>query len=229
MLGIRETISGKSSEQGFSLVELLVAMGILGIAMTAIYSSYMAQQKTFVVQTQVAAMQQNIRAGMHHMVSDIRMAGYDPENSENFGLVSSMSGFSGSGATCNATNIAFTLDFDGDRTLDFNDNEMIAYRLDSGNLQRFTTSGGGTWQTIAQNIDILDFVFLNSARGDTSDLTSVRFVEITVVARTSRPDLDFSDTKIYRNQRNELLLDARGSNIRRQRLTSFVKFRNLGI
>lgn len=229
MFGIFKAVSEKGSEQGFTLVELLVSVAILGIAMTAIYSSYLAQQKTFLVQTQVAGMQQNIRAGMHHMVSDIRMAGYDPENAETFGMASSLSGFSGSGATCDSTNIAFTLDFDGDRTLDLNDNEMVAYRLNGTDLQSFTTASGGSWQTIAQNIDALNFVFLNSAKGATTDLASVRFVEITVVARTGRPDRDYTDTNTYRNQRNQLLLAAPNDGFRRQRLTSFVKCRNLGL
>ncbi len=219
------------TDHGFTLVELLVATVLLGIAMTAIYSSYFSQQKAYVVQTQVAAMQQNLRAAMHMMSRDIRMAGYDKENAGTFGLVSAMPGFEASNATCDATNIAFTIDADEDRNQDSNDDEMVAYRLTGTDLEKFTTSGGGTWQTIAQNIDALDFVYMNSARAITSDLTAVQFIEVTVLAQTAQPDLDYTDTNVYRNQQSTDILGAGapGDSRRRRLLTSFIKCRNLGI
>jgi prepilin-type N-terminal cleavage/methylation domain-containing protein len=65
-------------EKGFTLVEFLVAIGISAIVLAAIYSVYYAQQKSYVVQEQVAEMQQNLRAAMYIMAREIRMAGYDP-------------------------------------------------------------------------------------------------------------------------------------------------------
>ena len=225
-------VSDRITDDGFTLVELLVVTALMGIAMTAIYAAYLSQQKVYVAQTQVAAMQQNLRTAMHFMVSDMFMAGYDKENTGNFGLVSSMTGFTGSGATCDSTNIAFTLDDDEDGNLDSNDLEMIAYRLNGTNLDKFTTAGGGTWQTIALNIDALDFVYLNSNRVVTADLASVRFIEVTVLAQTARGDLDYTNTNLYLNQQNQNLLPAPAvpnDNLRRSLLTSFVKCRNLGL
>ena len=224
-------VSDRITDDGFTLVELLVVTALMGIAMTAIYAAYLSQQKVYVAQTQVAAMQQNLRTAMHFMVSDMFMAGYDKENTGNFGLVSSMTGFAGSGATCDSTNIAFTLDDDEDGNLDSNDSEMIAYRLNGTNLDKFTTAGGGAWQTIALNIAALDFVYLDSSRAVTTDLTAVRFIEVTVVAQTARGDLDYTNTTSYFNQQTPptLLLAAPNDNLRRKLLTSFVKCRNLGL
>jgi type IV pilus assembly protein PilW len=223
-------VSDWITNDGFTLVELLIAMALMGIAMTAIYTTYLSQQKVYALQIQVANMQQNLRTAMYFMVSDMHMAGYDKENTGTFGLVSSMVGFTGSGATCDSTNIAFTLDDDEDGNLDSNDLEMIAYRLNGTNLDKFTTAGGGTWRTIALNIDALNFVYLDSSRAVTTDLTSVRFIEVTVLAQTARGDRDYTNTTLYVNRRNEPILPgAPNDNLRRKRLTSIVKCRNLGL
>ncbi len=65
------------NEQGYSLIEILVALAITGIVTAAIYSSFISQQKSYTVQDQVAEMQQNLRAGLELMAREIRMAGYD--------------------------------------------------------------------------------------------------------------------------------------------------------
>jgi len=214
-----------ADDRGFTLVELMVAMLLLGVAMAAIYSSYFSQQKSYVVQTQVVAMQQNLRAAMHMMASDIRMAGYDKENTGNFGLVSPLP--DGQGAV-NATNIAFTIDLDEDGNLDnLTDTEMIAYRLNANNIEKYGAASG--WQIIARDIEVLNFIYLDSNRAETADLSSVRFVEISVLARTARADLDYANNNIYRNQQADLLYAGTGDNLRRKLLTSFIKCRNLGI
>ena len=73
--------------KGFTLVEILVALALAGLVMTAVYSTYMIQHKAYVVQDQVAAIQQNLRAAMYMMELDFRMAGYDPEGKANSGLI----------------------------------------------------------------------------------------------------------------------------------------------
>ncbi|RLB12640.1 MAG: hypothetical protein DRG82_16825, partial [Deltaproteobacteria bacterium] len=63
-------------DQGFTLVELLIAMVISLVVMGAIYGTFKSQQDSFIIQDQVTAMQQNLRAGMYVMSRDIQMAGY---------------------------------------------------------------------------------------------------------------------------------------------------------
>ena len=68
---------------GFTLIELLIAMAITGIISAAIFTSFHSQHKSYLVQEDVAVMQQNLRAGMDMMVREIRMAGSDPTGDAN--------------------------------------------------------------------------------------------------------------------------------------------------
>ena len=57
------------------------ALVILAIAMTAVFATFISQQKSFTVQNRVAEMQQNLRQAVEYMSRDIRLAGYGiPDN-----------------------------------------------------------------------------------------------------------------------------------------------------
>ena len=224
-------ISFRVSNQGFTIVELLVGMALSLLAMGAVYSTFLSQQKSYVVQEQVAAMQQNLRAAMFYMQREIRMAGCDPLNTGNFGIT-----------TANANSITFSEDIDDgtvgnppDGTLQAGEN--IIYSRSGGNLVR--NVGGGN-QAVAQNIDALDFVYLTGASppvvlnpggGNVSagSETQIRSVEITVVARTGRGLLPLIDNNTYLNQRGTPILAPPNDNLSRKRLTTVIKCRNLGI
>ncbi|MGD9034587.1 MAG: PilW family protein [Desulfobacteraceae bacterium] len=66
----------KAKNQGFTLVELLVAMAIATVVLTAIFFTFKSQQDSYVVQSQVAMTQQNVRGAMQLISRDIQMAGY---------------------------------------------------------------------------------------------------------------------------------------------------------
>jgi type IV pilus assembly protein PilW len=68
-------------EAGFSLVEVMAALVILAIALTAVFATFISQQKSFTVQNRVAEMQQNLRQAVEYISRDIRLAGYGiPDN-----------------------------------------------------------------------------------------------------------------------------------------------------
>ena len=64
----------RAGSGGFTLIEMMVAIAILGIALTAIFSSFSFQQKSYVTQNAVAQMQQSVRGGLAFMESDLRNA-----------------------------------------------------------------------------------------------------------------------------------------------------------
>lgn len=69
--------SGKNNEKGVTLLELLVALVITGLVVTAGYSLYLNQHQGWIIQEQITNMQQNARVAMHELETRIRMAGYD--------------------------------------------------------------------------------------------------------------------------------------------------------
>ncbi len=95
------------NNKGFTLIELMIAIVISSFIVTAVYAANTTQQRTYHAQEQVAEMQQNLRAAMSFITSEIRMAGYDPEGSGNFGITSALAG-----------RLQFTVDLDKNGTLD---------------------------------------------------------------------------------------------------------------
>jgi len=64
------------NKQGFTLVELMVALAISLVVMGAIFLTFKSQQDSYVIQDQITAMQQNLRSAMYMLTKDIQMAGY---------------------------------------------------------------------------------------------------------------------------------------------------------
>jgi len=219
---LKQTLKfARLSNQGLTLIELMIAMTIFLLVLGAIYSTFQSQHKSYLMQEEVAAMQQNIRAAMFYMTKEIRMAGCDPTGNAGAGIV-----------TANADSISFTEDIRGDADGSDPDgatndpNESIAYALSGNNLVRDT--GGGN-QVVAENIDALDFVYLDADGNSTATLTDIRSVEITIVARTSRALRPTKDNNLYYNQQGTQILGAQNDNFSRKSMTTFIKCRNLGI
>lgn len=63
-------------EAGFTLIEVMAAVAIFSIAMTAVYSTFTFQHKSFTTQSRVAQMQENFRDAMVPLNRDVRQAGY---------------------------------------------------------------------------------------------------------------------------------------------------------
>jgi prepilin-type N-terminal cleavage/methylation domain-containing protein len=63
-------------EKGLTLIELLVALTITGLLVGGLYRTLTGQQKTYVIQEEVVDMQQNVRAAINRLMTEIRMAGF---------------------------------------------------------------------------------------------------------------------------------------------------------
>jgi type IV pilus assembly protein PilW len=207
----------KFSERGFTMTELLVAMVISVIVMAGVYSSYYAQQRSFTTQQQVAAMQQNIRAALYYMERDMRMAGYDPTGSAGAAI-----------STATATVFQFTYDFDGNGTIGSGEN--IRYETySSGGITSLRRTPGGS--AVAENVDALNFVYLDKDGNTTMTAKEIRSVQITLLVRTARVDQGYSDPNTYTNQQGTTIYTPTGDALkyRRRLLTAEVKCRNLGL
>ncbi len=240
---ISKRISIKKSEGGFTIVEILVALAISGIVMAGIYSAYYTQQRSYEVQEQVVSIQQNLRAAMYFMEREVRMAGLDPEKNP-------------SGDFAIKTPLADTLRFsedisddptdddDGDGNNDdepdgtLQSREDITYAINlNKSLIRITGLGTAdeSTQTLAENIEALDFVYLNSNGVvipqpiDAATIGNIASVQIAMVAKSERPDPQYSSTQSFTNMQGELLGTTYTDKYRREVLTAQVKCRNIGM
>ena len=211
-------------EEGFTLVELMVAVTIALVVMAAVYSSYRTQQKSYIVNEQIIAMQQNLRAAMFYMSREIRMAGCDPLGTGVPGIEENTS-----------TMIHFTRDIRGDDSEDpdgeiDDTHEDITYELMDqdldGDMDIVRNTGDGDY-LLAKNIDQLDFVYLDAANNVTANISEIQSIQITIVGRTERLDPGYTDNKPYVNQQGDEILAAQNDAFHRESLTTNIRLRNL--
>jgi prepilin-type N-terminal cleavage/methylation domain-containing protein len=69
------TPEARAGGAGFTIVELLMVMAMLGLVTGAIYSTYIAQQRSAASQGEVTEVQQNLRVALDYLSRDLRMAG----------------------------------------------------------------------------------------------------------------------------------------------------------
>lgn len=202
--------SGKS-DAGFTILELLIAIAIGLTVLGATYGVFTLHSKTFGNQEQIAEMQQNLRAAMDFMTREIRMAGYDPTGSSNAGIVSAVS-----------DSINFTLDItstsgpdapDGDTA---DPNEHITYSLYTVDgiqkLGRKSTASAGN-QPVAEYIQSLTFQYWDANGNTTTTAANIRRIRVTITAKATKPDPDYTSNNGYRTYT----------------LTSILTPRNLGL
>ncbi|OPX36370.1 MAG: hypothetical protein B1H12_07155 [Desulfobacteraceae bacterium 4484_190.2] len=233
-------IAASIKNDGFTLTELLIAMAIAGIVMAGVYTAYSSQQRSYIAQEQVTAVQQNLRVAMYFMEREIRMAGCDPKGNAGAGIQTAS-------PNCIRITMDITggetdgLDNDGDSNIDeadeanFGDgdtsdvNEDVTYSLyTSGGIQKLGRKKPSTYnQPVAENIDALNLVYLDKDENPTITLAEIRSVQITLLARTARGDRGFKNTTVYTNQQGDQIFVGPGDNFRRKLLTAQVNCRNL--
>ena len=229
--------------EGFTLIELMITMLISGFIISAIYGAYMTQNRVYIAQEEVVEMQQNIRATLVALTRDIQMAGYDLTGTASTGFIN---GDTFSDGTTNVAvlsdndEIAFTVDLDGDGVIDqiaedtngdgnvdITEMEQIAYRLNGTDLERYSTlSGTGTWVTVAEQIERIEFQYLDGDENVTADMDEVKLVKISLLARVGRPDLKFLNSRTYTSSGG--IAWAVNDNYRRRYLITSILCRNMG-
>lgn len=114
----------KSSKDGFTIIELMIALAIFSLVSVTLYTTVMSITRTTTAQNAAATAQQNGRTIMGLIVSELRVAGLDPTGLANAGIVQA-----------DTTTIQFTTDLnmDGKIGSDQSDqNENITYTFVTG-------------------------------------------------------------------------------------------------
>ena len=241
---------------GFTLVEMLLAVTISGILVAAIYTAYVIQQKSYVVQEQVAETQENLRAAMFRLLSEIRQAGCDPTGHAGAGILQAT-----------ATSFRFTADIGGDPVNPnmadgiISANEDVTFGMSAaddangngiadnggadwsspGHLGRAT--GGGALQPVAELIDALEFNYIladgtatngsgvvsaTQNNAPIANLRDIRAVQVSLLARGARPDPKFVSNATYATA-SGVVWAPPNDHFRRRFVIVTIQIRNLGL
>jgi type IV pilus assembly protein PilW len=220
----------RKNNEGFTLIELLISMAIAAIVMTGVYLTFQTQQGSYIAQENLSHMQQNMRSAMYFMEKEIRMAGCNPTEKaqakiEAFG----------------ANTLRFTMDIVDDDGITVSDGDVedagedITYTLDAAERQIERDPdgpGGAAPQPIAENIEVLQFYYLDIDGNETASLERIRSVQIAVVARTGQQIRGYRNNETYQvtlpDGTVKNVLGPQNDGFRRKLLTTVIKCRNLG-
>jgi prepilin-type N-terminal cleavage/methylation domain-containing protein len=138
------------SHAGFSMIELLIVIGILAILFTFMYKGFERLNRYYTAENVKASTQQSARIGVEMMVQDIRLAGLNPRGTAGARVVAAT-----------PTSFQFTADLNLNGVIDYTITppfEDITYALNGTRLQQ--TSQLGT-ETLLEDVNTLAFTYLD--------------------------------------------------------------------
>jgi type IV pilus assembly protein PilW len=173
---------------GFTLTELIVAMGIGMVVMAAVTTTFMAQARFYNAQEQINAMQQNARGALDVITRELKMAGYKPN------------GGTFEGVTYGTTQLLIQADLDSSGTISTSStaDEQITYVYDSSNNQITRKRGTGTAEVLADNITAFTFSYYDANGASTTTSVNIRQVKVNITAKTAKPDPNYTTNNGYR-------------------------------
>lgn len=204
------TTTTRLQNSGYTLIEILMTMAISMMLMSGVFMTLSGQRRSYFSSDQVAQMQQNYRAAMVILTSEIREAGCNPTRKAQAGIVhASKSRFHftrdicghvmdkknrADGSTDDANeSIVFGFSPDDDK-----DSDGIA---DKG-VARLGRNTGAGFQPIAENIQAVEFNYIlkngNSVLNPSVfQLPDIRSVQISLLARSKTRDPAILNTSSY--------------------------------
>ena len=108
----------RNTKKGFTILEVMIAVALSSVLLTAVYQTFHSQQRSYTMQSEAAAMEQNLRGSLYLLTKELRSAGYNPTQAttDDFRFVTSFPApnnlFTVNYADDHFT-VAFTLDTDG--------------------------------------------------------------------------------------------------------------------
>jgi type IV pilus assembly protein PilW len=174
----------KNKNNGFSSVEIMVSTAIAMVVLAAVSNTFIGQTRYYNAQEHVNEMQQNGRAALDLMSREIKLAGYDPTGTA-----------IGNGIPYSPAQLQLLADLDGDGSTAGTD-ENIIYAYDAANL-RIQRTTGGTTMTLTENISDFTFDYLDASGNPTTIAGNIRQIRISITARTSKPDPNYTANNGY--------------------------------
>lgn len=161
------------SERGMTIIELLIACFLTFLVAGAAMEFYISQHKTWLVESDVAAVQQNVRASLDEIAGALRMGGYQLKSHPAYALGSdSLTIYLRNDATAEV-----------DTTLYF----VAADNQSQSNLYR--QFKGATPEVLAENVESFALTRLGP-----------NLIDISLTARSPKPDSAMIDGDGYRRR-----------------------------
>jgi len=181
-----------TSREGFTLIEMVVALGLSLVTVTAVYSLYVSELKAQNVREDRLEMQQQARVVIDVVGRELLMAGFDPRGVNNdVDLTNDFQGI-----TYHPDRLTIKADLNGNGLIaDPNESIIFVYDAKTHTLRRNT--GGGN-QPFGENIESFLVQYFDQEGKPTANSLAIRQVGITVTARTEKPDPKFSKNSGYR-------------------------------
>jgi len=180
------------SREGFTLIEMVVALGLSLVTVGAVYSLYVSELKAQYVREDRLDMQQQARVVMDVISRELLMAGYDPRGVNHDGDLSN----DFHGISYDPGRLIIKADLNGNGSI-VDANESIIFMLDASTQTIRRNTGGGN-QPFGENIESFVVEYFDQGGNPTVDSVSIQQVKITVTARTEDPDLHYAPNGGYR-------------------------------
>jgi type IV pilus assembly protein PilW len=170
------------SRQGFTLIEMVVALGLSLVTVSAVYSLYINELKAQNVREDRLEMQQQARVVIDVVSRELLMAGYDPCGVNNdVDLTNDFQGI-----TYDPNRLIIKADLNGNGLI-VDPNESITFVYDPKTYTLRRNTGGGN-QPFGENIESFLVEYLAQDGNPTLNSASIQQVKVTVTARTEHPD-----------------------------------------
>jgi len=216
---VRSVDNRVKNRRGFTLIELMIALLIMGILLTAIYRVFISQESMFRAQEQAAEMQENVRATSEFLHQEMSWLGYEiPDLAIRYAGTTQIiykANLPNTGGTDSF--VRYTFDPTSERIMRAVETTLVAAQNDN-NLR-----------VLANDVDSLTFSYFdgfgaqltdisptNPAISPTDDnaLATIRRVRSTLVVKSSRPDWNYTHPTAGDNfRRRSAVVEVRTRNV----------------
>lgn len=175
-------IAPSPDRRGLTLVEMMVAIAMFGVAMSVIFGFMTRSRRSYTDMSARVEYQQNVRGVLGLVAREVRSAGCDPANAgfNTFPLAA-------------ATSFQCRMDLDGDGAIEVVEPaEDVSYTFVANDHELLRDSGGGA-QVILRNVEAVDFRYFDAAGAElaarpliATDRARIRFVEINIAGESEQ-------------------------------------------
>jgi prepilin-type N-terminal cleavage/methylation domain-containing protein len=163
----------KKYEKGFTLIEILISLGLASMISAMLSAIFISLNLSYTKQNSAINAQQELRAALNIMVTDIRMTGLDPKNTAQAGIEELYD-----------TKIRFTSDRNLNGQIDTSDFEIMTYdyRQSSKKIMQYLYEGTTkkNSQTFLENVSSFCVKAYYAEGSESINLDDIKLVSISI-------------------------------------------------